>query len=223
MNHETRSARTRARRARRSPPMCPAGSAARRRAPRCTSCRPTRRRSGPSPAALAAFARRRRPAGSLSRRLGARAARGDRRRARPQPGPHPLRHRLGRDARPAGPRLSRPGDEAHLSPSTASWSTDRRSLRGRRHAGRRSRRSDLHAPTSTPSWRAVTREDAASSSSPTPTTRPAPTSRSTRCGGCMPGCRSDVILVLDAAYAEYVRRNDYESRHRAGRRPPTTW
>ena len=24
-------------------------------------------------------------------------------------------------------------------------------------------------------------------------------------------CRRDVILVLDAAYAEYVRRNDYES------------
>ena len=28
--------------------------------------------------------------------------------------------------------------------------------------------------------------------------------------GCMRGCRGDVLLVLDAAYAEYVRRNDYE-------------
>ena len=27
----------------------------------------------------------------------------------------------------------------------------------------------------------------------------------------MPACRSNVLLVLDAAYAEYVRRNDYEA------------
>ena len=27
----------------------------------------------------------------------------------------------------------------------------------------------------------------------------------------MPVCRSTSLLVLDAAYAEYVRRNDYEA------------
>ena len=26
----------------------------------------------------------------------------------------------------------------------------------------------------------------------------------------MPGCRQSVLLVIDAAYAEFVTRNDYE-------------
>ncbi len=36
-------------------------------------------------------------------------------------------------------------------------------------------------------------------------------SRSTRCARCARGCRRNVLLVLDAAYAEYVHRNDYEA------------
>ena len=36
------------------------------------------------------------------------------------------------------------------------------------------------------------------------------------------GLPKHVLLVLDAAYAEYVRRNDYEAGHRARRRHPTT-
>ncbi len=35
--------------------------------------------------------------------------------------------------------------------------------------------------------------------------------------GCMPGCRPNVVLAIDAAYAEFVNRNDYEAGHRAGR------
>ena len=33
----------------------------------------------------------------------------------------------------------------------------------------------------------------------------------TKCAACMPACRLDTLLVIDAAYAEYVRRNDYEA------------
>ena len=50
-----------------------------------------------------------------------------------------------------------------------------------------------------------------SSSSPTRTIRPAPICRSRKCAGCMPALPKNVLLVIDAAYAEYVRRNDYES------------
>ena len=32
-----------------------------------------------------------------------------------------------------------------------------------------------------------------------------------RCAGCTPGCPTDVLLVIDAAYAEYVDSNDYEA------------
>ena len=47
--------------------------------------------------------------------------------------------------------------------------------------------------------------------SPIPTIRPAPTCHMTRCAACMRGPAAQVLLVLDAAYAEYVRRNDYEA------------
>ena len=54
-------------------------------------------------------------------------------------------------------------------------------------------------------------KNARSYSSPIRTTRPAPTCRSTRSSGCTGRCRANVLLVLDAAYAEYVQRNDYEA------------
>ena len=50
-----------------------------------------------------------------------------------------------------------------------------------------------------------------SSSSPTPTTRPAPTSPHDEVRRLHKGLPSDTLLVLDAAYCEYVRRNDYEA------------
>ena len=37
------------------------------------------------------------------------------------------------------------------------------------------------------------------------------------------GLPDDVLLVIDAAYAEYVARQRLHDRHRAGRRAPTTW
>ena len=38
----------------------------------------------------------------------------------------------------------------------------------------------------------------------------------------MPRCRRRTLLVLDAAYAEYVRRNDYESGIELAGDAPTT-
>ncbi len=58
----------------------------------------------------------------------------------------------------------------------------------------------------------------ASSSSPTRTIRRARCCRRPRCGGCMRGLPADVLLVLDAAYAEYVGGADYEDGRCAGRR-----
>ena len=49
-----------------------------------------------------------------------------------------------------------------------------------------------------------------SSSSPTRTTRPAPTCRPTRCARLHAGLPRHVVLAIDAAYAEFVNRNDYE-------------
>ena len=59
-------------------------------------------------------------------------------------------------------------------------------------------------------------EDARSSFSPIPTIRPAPICRSPRSSGCTRACRPTSLLVLDAAYAEYVTRNDYAAGHRTG-------
>ena len=50
-----------------------------------------------------------------------------------------------------------------------------------------------------------------SSSSPTPTTRPAPTFPHDEVRRLHKGLPSHTLLVLDAAYCEYVRRNDYEA------------
>ena len=67
-----------------------------------------------------------------------------------------------------------------------------------------------YTPTSTPSRRR-SRRRRKSSSSPIRTIRPERTFRSTRSSGCTASLPPHVLLVLDAAYAEYVRRNDYES------------
>ncbi len=57
----------------------------------------------------------------------------------------------------------------------------------------------------------VTPTRRASCSSPIPTIPPAPISAMRKCAACMPGLPPDTLLVIDAAYSEYVRKNDYEA------------
>ncbi len=57
-----------------------------------------------------------------------------------------------------------------------------------------------------------------SSSSPIPTIRPAPMSRARSCARLHAGLPPSVMLVIDAAYAEFVQRNDFEPGIVAGRR-----
>ena len=68
----------------------------------------------------------------------------------------------------------------------------------------------LHAPTSTPSWRASRRRPR-SSSSPTPTIPPAPTFPTTRCAACTRACPATCCWCSMRPTREYVRRNDYEA------------
>jgi hypothetical protein len=181
---------------------------------RCTSCPPTRRRS--------ARARRgRRPialpptAWSATRRLGDGAARGDRRGLRPQSRAHRLRRRLRRDPEPDRARLYRPG------------------RRGDLHRARLPRlpiailaaggtpvvapETDLTADVDA----ILARVTSARSRLPRQSQQPDRHLPAVR-GGAPPARRpaANVLLVLDAAYAEYVRRNDYESGHRARRHAP---
>ena len=58
---------------------------------------------------------------------------------------------------------------------------------------------------------AARHQDANSSISPIPPIRPAPISRNAEVRRLHAGLPRNVILVIDAAYAEFVRRNDYES------------
>ena len=190
-----------------SPPMC----RARPRAARGARLQAVVERDAarPEPAGGRGLSRQRRPAARLSGRLGAHPARGDRRGLRPQSGAHRLRRRLGRAADAARPDLSRAGRRGDLHRSTASSSTGSPSSppaatpvvapETRRHGRRRRDPGARHAA------------HAASSSSPTRTTRPAPTCRSDEVRRLHAGLPADVLLVLDAAYAEYVRRNDYAS------------
>ena len=103
------------------------------------------------------------------------------------PGAHRLRRRLGRADQPADPRLCRAGRRGALQRATASSCIRSRALA----AGA----TPVAAPETDLTFDVdamLARVDAAargSSSSPIPTTRPAPTSRATSCGGSMPGCR----------------------------------
>ena len=187
--------------------MCPA-RAPRPASPRCTSCRRTRRRSGRARRRSRPISAVGRASGGLSGRLGDRLARGDRPRLRARSRPHRLRRRLRRSAQSAGARLPRGwrrGDPHH---ARLSGLSDRHARR-RRDAGggageelHRRRRRDPQAG------------DAAgprSCSSPIRTIRPAPICRSTRSSACTAACRRTCCWCIDAAYAEYVRRNDYEA------------
>ena len=153
-------------------------------------------------------ARRRRQAGILSRRLGDAAARGDRRGARTEPGQHRLLERLRRDHRPARPDLPVAGRRGDLHrarfPGLQDLHPGRR--RGAGVASRRpSERADVDAILA-----AVTAKTKivflANPNNPTGTYLPFEEVRRLHAG--LP---KNVLLVLDAAYAEYVRRNDYEA------------
>ena len=203
-----------------SSPMCRA-RAARPASPRSSSCPPTRRRSGRARSAIAAYRAVGRAPRGLSRRRGDRAARGDR---RAPSGSIPTRIVCGAGSDELLNLLAR----AYL----------RRRRRGDLHQARLPGLSDRHArrrreagrgagerttpPMSTPSWRAVT---------PTHQDRlPRQSQQSDRhlpavrrgASGCTRGLPPHVLLVLDAAYAEYVRAQRLRGRHRAGRHHPTT-
>ena len=60
-------------------------------------------------------------------------------------------------------------------------------------------------------------------SSPTPTTRPAAIFRPTSSRACTPACPSDVLLVIDAAYAEYARRERLHAPASSWSTAPPTW
>ena len=164
--------------------MCPA-KAPRRAWPRSTSFPRTRRRSGPSPKAIAAYAKAGEhledyPDGSASA-----IARGDRPRLRPRSGAHRLRFGLRRDPQPPRRRLParrRRSDPHHAwfsrlsdrDPRLRSSSSCRagEGLHGR--CGRHARGGDANARRSY--------------SSPIRTIRPAPTFPSTRSSACIAAC-----------------------------------
>ena len=127
---------------------------------------------------------------------------------RPRSGPHRVRRGLRRSAQPAGARLSAGRRRGDPHRRTASWSIrSRRSARARR---RWSRRRRITPPTSTRSSRKVTPRTKivflANPNNPTGTYIPFDEVKRLHAG--LP---KHVLFVIDAAYAEYVRRNDYES------------
>ena len=181
--------------------------------PRSTSCRRTSRRSAP---------RRRRSRPSAPARPTSRSIPTARRRpcARRSAGAmgssraDHLRQRLGRAAGAAGACLSRPGRRRTLQRVRLPRISDLHP-RGGRHAGRRA--GDGHdREMSMRCSRRVTRAPR-SSISPTRTIRPAPICRFPRSSGCRPACRRTSLLVLDAAYAEYVTPQRLCGGHRACR------
>ena len=166
---------------------------------------------GPSPKAVAAY---RALAGDIHRYpdgIGDRVARGARPRPRSRPGAHRLRLRLGRADRHAAARLCRAGRRGAVQPARVSDVPDRRHV-GRRHpGGRAGARSDGRCRCAAgPRDRAhadrLYRQSEQSDRHLSADFRDG--------GGCMPDCRRTSLLAIDAAYAEFVNRNDY----RAGRR-----
>ena len=152
-------------------------------------------------------ARGRRQARILSRRLGDAAARGDRRGAWAEPGQHRLLQRLGRDPRPARADLSSPGDEAIFTEHGFLVYKIYIQAAGAVPVSVREteERADVDAILA-----AVTAKTKivflANPNNPTGTYLPFEEIRRLHAG--LP---KHVLLVLDAAYAEYVRRNDYEA------------
>ena len=146
--------------------------------------------------------------GGLSGRHLAGAARGDRPRVRARSRPHRLRRRLRRNAQSAGARLSRPTATRRSTPPTAFWSI--RSRRSATAPSQRGRGGDEFTADVDAILDAVTPRTKmvwlANPNNPTGTYLPFDEVKRLRAG--LP---PHVLLVLDAAYADYVSRNDYES------------
>ena len=161
---------------------------------------------GPSPAAWPPTRGRRRSSSSIPTDR-PRAARRDRRDLWPQPGPHRLWRRVRRHPLPDGAGFIGHGEEAHLHRAWISGLSHRHPRRGGRPvvAPETDDRADVDAILSrvTAKTRVVF---IANPNNPTGTYIPFDEVRRLHAG--LP---SDVILVLDAAYSEYVRKNDYES------------
>ena len=193
--------------------MCPASPRTAERG-ETTSCRPTRRRSGPRPRPSRPSARRRR-ARTLSRRRRACARSGRSPSAMGSIRPADRRQRLGRSARPDRLKLRQARRRGHLQPAWLPGLPDRHP-RGRRHAGggararpHRRRRRDAGRRH---------RAHPASSSSPTRTTRPAPICRAARCAGCTPACPPTCCWCSTRPMPNTSRANDYDAGPRTRRR-----
>ena len=175
---------------------------------------------GPSPAAVEAFMGR--PARSSSirtvrpSRLREAIAQALWTRCRP----HRLRRRLRRTAHLLATAYLGPGDEAIFSEHGFLVYRIAILARGATPVVAPETRPD--APMSMRSSARGHADRRASCSSPIPTIRPAPISPLDEVRRLHAGLPSDVLLVLDAAYAEYVRAQRLRSRHRAGREPRTT-
>ena len=171
-----------------------------------------RRRSRPIRAAADRLA-------SLPRRLGHGAPRGDRRGLRAQPRSHRLRRRLGRDPDLIAAGLYRARRRGDLHRARLSRLSDRHQGGGR-HAGGRAGEGPDGGRRRDPG--AGERARRASSSSPIPTTRPAPICRSARSAACMPACRrrrssSSTRPMPNMSGATTTRAAS------SSRPPPTTW
>ena len=141
----------------------------------------------PEPGGDRGLPRGRRLARALPGRRGDGAPQRHRRGLRPQSRSHRLRRRLGRGPAPHRQCLHRPRRRGDPHRVRLPRLSDRDPGR-RRHAGRGAERN-RSPPMSTRSLARVSPTGRASSSSPIPTIRPAPTCRSARCAGCMPRCR----------------------------------
>jgi histidinol-phosphate aminotransferase len=173
-----------------------------------TSCRRMNPRLGPSPEAVAAFE----PRGPVALNIypdGERAcsARGDRRGSRPQSRSHRVRQRLGRTSDPAGQCLSaarRRGavQRARVSPLSH---RDARQQRGAVVVPEKNLRVDVDAMLARghPAHALVYPRQSEQSD------RQLSVGRGVR--RLHAGLPPSTLLVIDAAYAEYVQRNDYEA------------
>ena len=163
---------------------------------------------GPSPKAMAAYAK---AAAELHRYPDGNAEKlrtRDRPPLRPRSGAHRLRRGLRRAAQPAGPRLLRAGRRAALQPVRLPDVSDQRAGR-RRHAGRGAGEGLRRRRRCAAGEGHETRRAIVCLANPNNPTGSYITKDEVR--RLQAGLPKNVLLVIDAAYAEYVSRNDYES------------
>ena len=179
-----------------------------------SSCRPTRRALGPSKAAVAAFREASGDAGILSR---GRRARSCAMRSRETYGLDPARIVCGNGSDELltmlAQRLSEARRRGAVQRARVSRLSHRRTRQQRGAGGGAGEGSARRCRCDAGRGDARRR---VSSISPIRTIRPARYLPHDEVRRLHAGLRPDILLVLDAAYAEYVRRNDYEAGHRAG-------